>query len=332
MIPHVDAAYAAAIGAGAAFLTVYLAVPPLTGYLKSRGMSVPDVNKKGAPAVARPGGPAILAGILAGAIPLALHTGGWGVPAMALTISAAFAIGYVDDRRVMGGWFKPALLCVAALPVILAGQYDAFLEFPPFGAVHIPALYVGVILVMISVTGNTVNSIDVMNGAASGYVAIAAGAVCVVLAMLGRWDALAFGVVLLAASLAFFRYHRIPSSIFPGDSGALVLGAAYGCVAIYGGVEVVAAVALLPAVANSFLFLSSVRRIVEHRQISRPGVAHDDQMRLRDTGDPRAPVTLVRIILRRGPMTESQVVREIFKLGAFSGGLAVVTGIMMMAT
>lgn len=318
------------VGAAAAFAIVYLAVPPLARYLKSRGMCVPDVNKRGSPDVARPGGPAILAGILVGSIPLWWYTGGWEVPAMMFTVSAAFVIGYVDDRRVMAGWFKPVLLCVAALPIILVGQYDTALEFPPFGSVHIPLLYVGVILAVITTTGNTINSIDVMNGVASGYMAIATGTVCVVLAMLGRWEAFFFGVVLLATSVAFYRYHRMPSSIFPGDSGVLTLGVAYGCMAIYGGVEVVAAVALLPAIANSFFFLSSVRRIVEHRQLSRPGVSRDDSMRLLDTGDPKAPVTLVRLLLRKGPMVEAQVVREIFKLGVFSAILALVTGIMML--
>lgn len=321
-----------AIGATVAFAAVYLTVPPLARYLEARGMCVPDVNKKGSPPVARPGGPAILAGMVCGCIPLMWYDGGWTIPAMVLTVSAAFVIGYVDDRRVMSGWFKPLALCLAALPLLLAGGYDTALEFPPFGAVQIPVLYAGVILAIVSTTGNTVNSIDVMNGVASGYVAMAAGAVCVVLAMLGRWEALALGMILVAASLAFYRYHRIPSRIFPGDSGALVLGVSYGCLAIYGGVEVVAAVALLPAVANSFLFLSSVRRIVEHRQIGRAAVVRDESMRLRDTGDPQAPVTLVRLILRRGPMTEAQIVREIFRLGTFSAGLAVLTGIMMVAS
>ena len=39
--------------------------------------------------------------------------------AIIITTSAAFAIGYVDDRKVMGGWFKPAALAVAAIPIIL---------------------------------------------------------------------------------------------------------------------------------------------------------------------------------------------------------------------
>ena len=35
-------------------------------------------------------------------------------------------------------------------------------------------------------------------------------------------------------SLAFYKYHKVPSKIFPGDSGALTLGAMYGAIAIVG--------------------------------------------------------------------------------------------------
>ena len=277
-------------------------VPPLVSYLERRRMCVADVNKKGDVAVARPGGPAILAGMAAGTLILAAGTGQWSLAAAIATVAAACAVGYVDDRRVMPGWFKPALLVAAAVPLIIFGEYGTDMEFPPFGTVSIPVLYLGVILVIIPITGNTINSIDVMNGVASGYMAIAGGAVAAVLAMLGRWEAFGLCIILVGASLAFYRYHRIPSRIFPGDSGALALGAMYGCVAIYGGVEVAAAVALLPAVANSFFFLYSVRRIVEHRQVrfaaGAPRRGHDTT---RYPATPRAPNHPGEAHTARGP-------------------------------
>ncbi|MCA9820862.1 MAG: UDP-N-acetylglucosamine-1-phosphate transferase, partial [Nitrosarchaeum sp.] len=130
-------------------------------------------------------------------------------------------------------------------------------------------------------------------------------------------------------ALAFYKYHKIPSKIFPGDSGALAFGAMYGTIAIVGNAEIVAAIALLPAVINSFLFLSSVKRIVEHRQIKGKPVDHDEQFRLRATKDPSAPITLVRLILAGGPLTEKQVGHAIFKLALFSGSLAIITSFLM---
>ena len=129
--------------------------------------------------------------------------------------------------------------------------------------------------------------------------------------------------------MAFYKYHKIPSKIFPGDSGALTLGAMYGAIAIVGGVEIIAAVALLPAVINSFLFLSSVKRIVEHRQIKGKPVEFTDDSLLKATDDKTAPITLVRLILAGGPLSEKQVGFTIFKLAIFSGILAVITAFMM---
>jgi UDP-N-acetylglucosamine--dolichyl-phosphate N-acetylglucosaminephosphotransferase len=129
--------------------------------------------------------------------------------------------------------------------------------------------------------------------------------------------------------LAFYKYHKLPSKIFPGDSGALTLGAMYGAIAIVGGVEIIAAVALLPAVINSFLFLASVKKIVEHRQIKGKPVDHTDDFKLRATSDKSAPVTLVRLILAGGPLSEKQVGYEIFKLTIFSGILAIITAFLM---
>jgi len=130
-------------------------------------------------------------------------------------------------------------------------------------------------------------------------------------------------------SLAFYKYHKIPSKIFPGDSGALTLGAMYGTIAIVGHVEIIAAVALLPAVINSFLFLSSMKKIVEHRQIKGRPVEHTEDFKLKATTDKTAPVTLVRLILGSGPLSEKQVGYAIFKLAIFSGILAIITAFMM---
>ena len=129
-------------------------------------------------------------------------------------------------------------------------------------------------------------------------------------------------------SLAFYKYHKFPSKIFPGDSGALTLGAAYGGFAIIGGVEIIAAVAILPAVINSFLFLSSVKKIVEHREVKNPTL-HTEDWKLQTTKDPTAPITLVRLLLAKKPLSEKEISKEIFKLGIFSGGLAIITALLM---
>ena len=87
-------------------------------------------------------------------------------------------------------------------------------------------------------------------------------------------------------------------------------------------------VVIIVTIMNSFLFLSSVRKIVEHRQIkSRPIILKDDYS-LEASKDKNAPITLVRLILLDGPLSEKQIINKIYKLGIFSSGLSFITIIL----
>lgn len=324
----------AIVAAAAAFGVIYVLTPYLARYLTRIGSTVPDVAKKPGSMVPRPGGPAILAGLIASGISLYAFVPDPAIISITLATTVAFAVGFIDDRRVMGGWFKPVGLTAASLPILLMGTYDATLHFPLFGNVQIPVLYIGLAVIMIPITGNTINSIDVLNGVASGFMVIAgftlSASLFIVEYLSGEPSyTVAFASLPLGfAALAFYRYHRIPSRIFPGDSGALVFGAMYGAIAIVGGVEVIAAIALLPAIVNSFLFLASVRRIVEHRQLKSRPVRITDDLRLEATDDRAAAVTLLRLILAGGPLTERQAAHAVFRLTLFSGALAIITAFM----
>ncbi|MFM9875470.1 MAG: MraY family glycosyltransferase [Nitrosarchaeum sp.] len=312
-----------------AFFTVYLSTPPLIKFLQKRNFTVKDMNKKEHVMVVRPGGPSIIIGIITSEIVLYGFFQINEILVIMITSFIAFTIGYVDDRKVMSGWFKPATLAIASIPIILFGTYDSHLYFPLFGTVQIPALYLGLIIFMIPITGNTINSIDVLNGVASGFMIIASFSLSIALFILENYEIAVISLPLGFVSLAFYKYHKIPSRIFPGDSGALALGAMYGAIAILGHVEIIAAIALLPAIINSFLFLSSMKRIVEHRQIKGKPVEHTEDYKLKTTNDKTAPITLVRLILASGPLSEKQVSFAIFKLALFSGILAIITALLV---
>ena len=312
-----------------AFVTVYAITPSLIKVLTKKNMVVKDYNKEVATMVARPGGPSILAGILASELTLYAFFPSTAILAIIITTSLAFLVGLADDRKVLGGWFKPLALAASALPIILLGVYDPHLAFPLFGSVKIPELYLALIIFIIPVMGNTINSIDVLNGVVSGFMTIASFALTICLVIVHNYDVALASLPLGFVSLAFYKYHKVPSKIFPGDSGALTLGAMYGTLSIVGHVEIIAAIALLPAVINSFLFLSSVKRIIEHRQIKANPVVHTEDFKLMASTDKSAPVTLVRLILANGPLTEKQVGFVIFKLALFSAALAIITSFMM---
>ncbi len=318
----------AIISSAIAFFIVFFMTPKLTKFLEKRNLTVKDVNKKGDVMIARPGGPSLIVGIIISEIILYAFLQLNEILAVLITTSAAFVVGYVDDKQVKGAWFKPIALAITAIPIILLGAYDSDLVFPLFGTVQIPLLYLALIVFMIPITGNTINSIDVLNGVASGFMVIASFSLSICLFIVQNYEIAIVSLPLGFVSLAFYKYHKIPSRIFPGDSGSLTLGAMYGTIAIVGGVEIIAAVALLPAVINSFLFLSSVKRRGSKLLMGIP-VIHTDDFRLKATDDKDAPVTLVRLILAGGPLSEKQVANTIFKLGIFSGILAMITAFLM---
>jgi UDP-N-acetylglucosamine--dolichyl-phosphate N-acetylglucosaminephosphotransferase len=319
---------AAIIVSAIAFLSIYVFTPILIKFLEKRNLSVKDFNKKDNVMVPRHGGISIVIGLIASEIALYAFFPISEILAVVIVSILGFSVGIVDDRKVMGGWFKPVALAFCAAPILLLGAYDSNLDFPLFGSVSIPSLYLALVVFMIPITGNTINSIDVLNGVASGFTTIASFALAISLFILQNYE---IGITCLAlafASLAFYKYHKFPSRIFPGDSGALALGATYGVIAIVGHVEVIAAIAILPAIVNSFLFLSSVKKVVEHREIKNP-TTHTDDFKLKSTDDKTTPITLVRLIVAKKPLSEKQICNEIFKLTTLSGVLAIITAFMM---
>jgi UDP-GlcNAc:undecaprenyl-phosphate/decaprenyl-phosphate GlcNAc-1-phosphate transferase len=320
--------YAAAVSA-ISFFGVLLVTPAAIRSLVAKGMVVPDAHKPEKPQVPRPAGPVIMIGIAAAEIVLFILTMNVAVFAILLTTTIAFFVGYIDDSRVMPGWFKPVALLAAAIPLVLLDIYIGNVYGDSlnliFGSAYIPLLYIPLIFVIIPITGNTINSIDVLNGVASGFLIIAMIPLLVSIAIFGSHEVFLAALPLLFATIAFYRYHKFPSRIFPGDSGTLLLGAMYGAVAIAGSSEIIGVIALLPAVMNSFLFLASVKRIVEHREVKARPTTLTNDFKISATNDTAAPATLVRLIVVDRPLGEREIGYQIFKLALFTSLLAFVS-------
>jgi UDP-GlcNAc:undecaprenyl-phosphate GlcNAc-1-phosphate transferase len=306
------------------FGIIFFLVPKFIRSLKSRGKVVKDFHKPGKPNVPRPAGPILLLGIASTEVILYILTLNYAVLAILLTTVIGFIVGIVDDRRVMPGWFKPLALVAAAIPIILLGAHSNYLNLV-FGSAFIPILYIPLILVIIPVVGNTINSIDVLNGIASISIIIALIPILTSVLLFGNIYVFLAGLPLLAGTIAFYMYHRYPSKVFPGDSGTLIMGTMLGAIAIAGKSEIIAVIALLPAVMNSFLFLSSMKKIVEHREVkARPTILTDD-FRLMASKDRKAPVTLLRLILADRPLTEKEIIKQITVMAIVCSALAFIS-------
>lgn len=306
------------------FLIVFFITPAFIEYLTRKGRVVVDYHKPGKPMVPRPAGPVLLIGIVISEIILYFLILDVKIISVLLTTIIAFIIGYIDDLKTMPGWFKPAALILAAIPIIVLGTHGNYLGLI-FDSAFIPILYILLILSIIPIVGNTINSIDVFNGVATGFIIITMIPLLVAVVLFSNTNVFLIGLPLLFGSIAMYQYHKFPSKIFLGDSGTLLLGSMYAGISIVGNSEIIGVIALLPAVMNSFLFLSSVKKIVEHRQVKTRPVTICDDFRLMASKDSSAPATLVRLILARGPLSEQEIITRIFILATFSSILAIIS-------
>ncbi len=306
------------------FLVVFFITPAFIKYLNKKGQVVVDYHKPGKPNVPRPAGPVLLIGIVISEIILYFLIQDIKIISLILSTIIAFIIGYIDDRKTMPGWFKPVALIFAAVPIIVLGSHGSSLGLI-FDSAFIPILYIPLILAIMPIVGNTINSIDVFNGVASGFIIITMMPLLVSVILFGNITVFLMGLPLLFGTIAICQYHKYPSRIFLGDSGTLLLGSMYAGLSIVGNSEIIGVIALLPAVMNSFLFLSSVKKIVEHRQVKTRPVSISEDFKLVASKERNAPATLVRLILARGPLSEKEIITKILILATFSSVLAFIS-------
>ncbi|MFB3113878.1 MAG: UDP-N-acetylglucosamine-1-phosphate transferase, partial [Nitrosopumilaceae archaeon] len=91
---------AAVITSVVAFFVVYLTTPLLIKDLEKRNQTVKDYHRKGGAMIARPGGPSIIAGILASEFTLLVFFPTNEIIAIIITTSIACIIGLIDDKKV----------------------------------------------------------------------------------------------------------------------------------------------------------------------------------------------------------------------------------------
>ena len=311
-----------------AFVITYLASNRLISLLIELKREVLDYHKEGKKFVAYPGGPAIILGLISALLVSIIITNDIRIIAILGVVIISATIGIVDDFKSLGGRKKPLILLLASLPIILLGAYEPNLDFLFFGSVKLSIIYPLLILVSIPVTANTINTIDVLNGVSTGFVIITSIPLLISLFLIGDSSMVLVTLILISVCLAFFMFHKYPSRVFPGDSGTLTLGATYGAIAIVGGVELIGVFAILPAILNSFFYLSSMKDFVEHKNIRvRPTRVLPDGTIEAESND-NAPITLVRLIVAGNSSKELPIVNTIFILSIVSATIATIMGIL----
>jgi UDP-N-acetylglucosamine--dolichyl-phosphate N-acetylglucosaminephosphotransferase len=318
-------------------ILVFALMPGYIRFLSSKGRVTNDAHKPNGTKVPTPAGPLLILAIVAGEAAIyILNESSIPLAAIAVTLVAG-GVGFYDDIRGLGGIIKPLLLTVAAVPLILLERvhqslYSAQLYFPLFGATGTHYIIFAVLIVAaMPVASNAFNMLDAFNGEISGFTAMVSVAL-IIAVLLRASDFASFDFIRLAAALplaatalSFYFFNRYPSKIFDGDSGSLVFGALFATLAIIGGVEIAALVAVIPAVLNSYFILSSIKGFVEHKRMAaRPTYLGEDG-KIHASEGPGAPTTLVKMIVAREPLSERDLVRSMLALTAFACVLSVLT-------
>ena len=336
------------------FVFTFVAMPKVIHFMRNRKITGIDVHKLDKPEVAEMGGIGILIGVTAGCIFLFLGFGflGFGffdyrILIFLAVVLLAGVVGAYDDLKTLGPKMKPMLTAAACFPILISSwvisiynlplplSYWPFPILPFVGPTQLTIVYVLVIPLAVAVPANAVNMLDVFNGVMPITTILMFAALFVVSVIL-----MAFGVpgaelglliscVMLGALLAYFYFNRHPARVFAGDTGSLSVGAAIGALAVIGRLEIVAIVALLPAIMNAFYSLVSVGGLLERRQMKGRPTIFQENATLAATLDKGAPLTLTRLVLARGPMTEQQITFSLAILALTSSILAVITVLLV---
>jgi UDP-GlcNAc:undecaprenyl-phosphate/decaprenyl-phosphate GlcNAc-1-phosphate transferase len=218
--------------------------------------------------VARPGGPAIVAAVLAGLIVFVPRP--WTMPMWGLVAGGVFifAVGLIDDLAELSNPLKLTLLVLAAAVPLLFGV--TFKAIPPAAGTPLAMLWI------LGLT-NAVNWLDNMDGLAAGISAIAAGTLMMLAAGLRDPAAAIPAGVLAGACVGFLFFNFSPAKVFMGDSASGFLGLTLAVLALSGPVSDVS-LALVPIMILTIPIFDTVvvtlTRVFSGRRLFQGGVDH----------------------------------------------------------
>jgi len=316
------------------FVASFLSMPIVMKFMEKKGIVGIDVHKKDSPSIPEMGGIAVLIGLTISVLAVTLlmpektHL-------LISFLSAALiagAIGAVDDLKPLNAKVKPFLTLFAGIPILLLGTYNPRGPiFPIIGQARLTIVYPIMIIVALAVTSNAVNMMDPFNGTMSGTCTVITAVLIISSLLLGRYDGLLLSLCIFGPLLVLYLFNKYPAKVFSGDVGSLSIGAALGAIAILGQLEVVAVVAFAPQIMNAFYGLSTIGRLYERREVSRPVILLENG-KLMATSDPNAPITLARVILAHGPLHEREAAKIFIILSILSGILAIFTAYLIKVT
>lgn len=308
------------------FIVTFLSTPLIMKLMIKIGKTGIDIHKLNKPMIPEMGGLSIILGILISTIIMyVLNELTTIVIASLLAALIAGIIGLLDDFFDLGGVIKPALTIFAFLPIWFMGAYYPHPALPFIPGTRLFIVYSLLLPFSIAVTANAVNMLDVINGATPlttipVFIALAVSGI-----LLGGRGIELISIIAIASLVAFYYYNKYPAKTFMGNVGDFFIGGLIGALAVTGRLEIVGIVALMPQIMNGFYILSSMKRLFEHRSVKDKPVKLREDGLLEASDNPKAPLSLLRLLLMKGPEHEKDLAISFFMLSLVSCMLAIIT-------
>jgi len=324
----------------AGFVFTLLFIPYLIKIMKRKGFVGSDIHKNAKPEVAESGGLSIMLGLILSSIlliiffPLLIHE----ILVFILTVIICGIIGFIDDRIKLRSIYKILFTIFTGSAFFLANYFGLITirspTIPFLGETRLTMIYPLITPLIVAVFTNTSNMLEGYNGEGSGTTLIALLFLLICSILWNSAEALFICLSAIAVIIPFFLSNKFPAKIFPGDVGTLSIGAIFASIALLGSLEVAVFCALLIHIINSFYVIRSVKGFFESSEIQEKRndiiLLPDDRIKASDNKD--AALTLPRLILAKGPLTEPQLVKNFYVISVVCGFFSILAVLFMLWT
>ena len=321
-------------------LATSLIIPLVIKFSKKKGYVGIDIHKNAHPEVPESGGLSLVFGFLIAFIMLMIFFPEYFNKTLILLLTLILAgfIGFIDDRVKLRSRYK-VLLTILTGSILYIAYLFSFITIsspiiPFLGKLRLTVLYPILSPLIIAIFSNIVNMLEGYNGEGSGTCLIALIFIFICGIIWQSTETIIYTIASIGVLIPFFKYNKFPARIFPGDVGTLTMGALLGCIALFGSLEAAVFCALFIHIFNGFYVLYSVKGFLESSDIQekKSDIVLLEDDKIRASYDKEAALTLPRLILADGPLTEPELVFNFYIITIICGFFSIFTIIMMRWT
>ena len=322
------------------FLVTYLVLPYLIKFMKRKGYVGIDIHKNARPEVAESGGISMIIGFSVSLIFLIIFFPSFFRETLTflLTVLLAGVIGFIDDIKKLRSRYKIILSIFSGSIIFFANLFGlitiASPTIPFIDRTRLTIIYPFLVPLIVAVFTNTVNMLEGYNGEGSGTCLIATCFLFICSIIWNSAEGVIFTIPVIAVIFPFFIFNKYPAKIFPGDVGTLAMGAMIACIMLFGSLEVATFCALLIHIFNSFYYIYSVRGFFESSDIreSKDDIILLENDRIKASDQKSAVLTLPRLILAKGTLTEPELVKNFYAISLICGFFSILSILLMQYT